>query len=235
MRSREKERHKMENTSNKISVIHNSENNLCKYDSQYDVQSAFVELDCAGATLSSTYNSEIGNAVPFSVWHNRELRFGISPYLKIDAINTLLDEIAPLAQRVVDGYEEEWDGSNYIGTYTDDAEEAKSEIESICDSADDIFNYFTWMEYLECINVLDELAQCESVEDFKSKNEPDNDDDIITGDIIDVIKDAIEYAKAESQLISLPKWVWKIEECVTALNNGWDEDTAGRVIGQDNV
>lgn len=224
----------MKNTANRINIIHNSENNLCKYDSQHDVQSAYVELDCRNEKLYSTYDSSIGYSVPLSVWHNRELRFGISPYLKIDAINALLDEIAPLAQRVIDGYEEEWDGSNYIGMYTDDAEEAKSAIESLCDSADDIFNNYTWGECLGWIDILDELSRCESVEDFESKHGPEDDGDIVTGDILDVISEAIEYAKEESELVTLPKWVWKIEEFVTALNNGWDEETVGRVIGKDN-
>jgi len=108
---------------------------FCHYRNQTSPQPCYIELDCEGETLTADYNGEIGNAVPFAVWHRRTLRFDI-PILTADAANRLLDEIAPLAQRVIGGYESVWDGSNHVGTYTDDAQRAIEEIENLCDDLD---------------------------------------------------------------------------------------------------
>lgn len=39
------------------------------YEGQSSPQPAFIELDCAESTLGAKVNGEVGNAVPFSVWH----------------------------------------------------------------------------------------------------------------------------------------------------------------------
>ena len=113
-----------------------------------------MELECGSARLHSTYSSEIGRGSTSSdCWHGRSIRWLISPWLRVRAINYLLEELELLAQRVVDGYDEEWDGSNWVGTYTDDAESAKHQIESICEQSgidvDDLFSVYSWEEWLD--------------------------------------------------------------------------------------
>jgi len=105
----------------------------CHYDRQTSAQDCYVELDCRNGTLSASYNAEIGNAVPFSVYHGHEQRFGI-PMLTAAAVNALMDQITPLAQRVIDGYESDWNGNNMVATFTDDAQAAIDEIREICDA-----------------------------------------------------------------------------------------------------
>ena len=97
-------------------------------------QPCHVSLNCDTAALSASYDPEIGNGIPFSVYHRRTLRWGI-PALTADAANALLAEIAPLAERVVAGYERTWDGNNHVGEYTDDAQEAIEAIRDLCDRA----------------------------------------------------------------------------------------------------
>ena len=75
-----------------------------RYPGQSAAQSCHVELDAERGTLSAASNPEIGNAVPMAVHHGRVLRWQIQP-LRADAANALLAEIAPLAERVVAGYE----------------------------------------------------------------------------------------------------------------------------------
>lgn len=119
-----------------------------KYPGQHQPQDTYLELDPADETLRADWNGEIGNAVPFTVWHGTIRRYTLSsPYLKADAINALMDEIAPFAQRVCDGYREEWDGSNHVGCLTADAHEAEEEIYCALDDPYD--------EDIDCIKVWD--------------------------------------------------------------------------------
>ena len=105
------------------------------YDRQTSAQDCYIELDCESGVLSASYNSEIGNAIPFSVYHGHDQRFGI-PALLGDAANALMSEIEPIAQRVVDGYTSEWDGNNNVARFTDDAKTAIEEIRALCDNTE---------------------------------------------------------------------------------------------------
>jgi hypothetical protein len=105
----------------------------CHYDRQTTRQPCFVELDCQTGTLTARYNPEIGNAIPCSVWHGHEQRWDI-PCLTADAANELMDDITPLAQRVLDGYSSEWDGSNHVAHFTADAHAASEEIAETIDA-----------------------------------------------------------------------------------------------------
>jgi hypothetical protein len=107
----------------------------CHYSGQTQRQGCYIELDCPNKTLSAHYNSEIGNAIPFSVYHGHDQWFGIN-LMRGSTADALMEEILPLAQRVVDGYDSVWNGSNHIAKFTDDAQNAIDEIEAICDSAE---------------------------------------------------------------------------------------------------
>ena len=45
------------------------------YDGQTDAQPAYVSLDLKTGEIDARANGEIGNAVPFSVWHRLVLRY----------------------------------------------------------------------------------------------------------------------------------------------------------------
>lgn len=72
-----------------------------------------------------------GQGTPIRMWNGRVRTWEI-PALTDAAANTLMEEIAPLAARVVEGYESRWDGSNNVGELDTDAMEAESAIESLC-------------------------------------------------------------------------------------------------------
>ncbi len=105
------------------------------YPRQQQPQGCYLELDCRSGGLSAEYNPEIGNAVPFAVWHGHTQRFGIVPLSKADA-NELLHEVEAAAQRVCDGYRSEWDGNNMVAVFDDDALGAMQEIQASCDACD---------------------------------------------------------------------------------------------------
>lgn len=107
----------------------------CHYDRQTSAQPCYVSLDCETGILTASYNAEIGNSVPADVYHGHTRRYGI-PLLTPTATNDLLENIAPLAQRVVDGYESVWNGNNHVARLNGDATEADEEIERLCDECE---------------------------------------------------------------------------------------------------
>ena len=100
------------------------------YRGQTAAQPCHVELDCDGGSLRASYDGIIGSGVPFSVWHSRTLRWQI-PCLTADAANALLDEVLPIAERIVAGYSCRWDGHNHVGAFDEDAEAAREEMASL--------------------------------------------------------------------------------------------------------
>ena len=102
----------------------------CQYPRQHQPQPCYVELDCDHNTIGADYSGEIGGSVPARVWHNRVLRWSI-PALTASAANNLLDEIAPLCERLLVGYSCDWDGSNHVGRLTDAARDIEQQVEAL--------------------------------------------------------------------------------------------------------
>lgn len=100
------------------------------YRGQSAPQPCHVQLACDTGTLGAGYSGEIGNGVPSHVWHNRTLRWTI-PCLTADAANALLDEVLPIAERIVAGYSCEWDGHNHVGRFDADAEAAREKMHDL--------------------------------------------------------------------------------------------------------
>lgn len=96
-------------------------------------QPAFIELDLRSGELSADYDAEVSRAVPESVFHHRVLRFTI-PLLPPDAVNELLDEASPVAQRILNGAVVGWNGNNEVGTLDQDAQEAEQELNDLCEA-----------------------------------------------------------------------------------------------------
>jgi len=106
------------------------------YERQTQQQGCYLWLDCDEDEMGCDANPEIGNAVPTRVWHGRVRRYSI-PCLTATAANRLMDEARPLAERIVAGYECEWDGNNHVGRLNDDALAAEGEMEHLCDDYGD--------------------------------------------------------------------------------------------------
>jgi hypothetical protein len=134
----------------------------CHYRGQTNVQPCFIELDLEDGKLSADYDGEIGGAVPFNVWHRRALRWEV-PLMTADAVNGLMEAILPLAQRIFDGAEIEWDGSNLVGVYDADADAAIEEIERICATAESDLEVWEASEWLGAAE--DELGVTADMDD----------------------------------------------------------------------
>lgn len=98
------------------------------YDGQSEAQGAYIELDLREGKLFADYNGDIGNGVPFSVYHGFDRRYSV-PVLTADAVNRVVRELAPLANRILADWEEVWDGRNMVAELGDDAKAAEAEIE----------------------------------------------------------------------------------------------------------
>jgi len=137
-----------------------------RYSGQTKPQDCYVWIDCESERMGAAHNTEIGNAVPVRVYNGHQQRFAI-PALKADAANALLDEIAPLAARVVAGYSSEWDGSNEVAEFNEDADAALDAIESLCqkvsdrDDEDDKVNVWEASQWFASTG--DALAQCRAL------------------------------------------------------------------------
>jgi hypothetical protein len=97
------------------------------YPGQNGAQDCFIELDLRDGAMTANYNGEIGNAIPSTVYHGVVRRYPI-PVLQPATANALMERIAPLAQRVLDGAEIVWDGSNHVARLNADARRAEDEI-----------------------------------------------------------------------------------------------------------
>ncbi len=104
---------------------------FCHYARQSEPQKCFIALDLEDGQLWADYNAEIGSAVPEAVWNGRTVRFP-APCMTANGMNRLMDEIAPLAERVLAGASIDWDGNNHVGKLDEDAQDASDEIEELC-------------------------------------------------------------------------------------------------------
>ncbi|MGW5003284.1 hypothetical protein ACWEP8_37150 [Streptomyces hydrogenans] len=101
-----------------------------QYAGQTKPQPAYLELDLQTGRLYADTDSEVGGAYPFSVHYGFDRRYGI-PALTGQAADRLMQEIRPLAQRILNDWEEIWDGNNMVARLGKDAAEAEEEIEAI--------------------------------------------------------------------------------------------------------
>jgi len=112
-----------------LQIVKPTEPLLNWYPQQTQPQSTYLVLDLDSGVLTADYNHDIGDAVPMSVWHGRVRRYRLpSPYLTPDCIGAIMDELAPLFERVLAGSEIVWDGSNLVGQLDDDAAQASEAI-----------------------------------------------------------------------------------------------------------
>lgn len=133
----------MSNVTVEITRVETENAFYCKFQSQNQCQPAYVELDCETGKLYAYVSGEIGNGVPMRVYHRLSVRWGIEA-LKTDAANALLEEIAPLAQRIVDGFDSGFDGHNIVGSFEKDAEEAEQEISDLCGQTSEYDRVKSW-------------------------------------------------------------------------------------------
>ena len=102
---------------------------LVKYPGQMQAQDIVADVDACG-NVYIHYNPEIGNAVPMDIGNGIKIRFTLAGITtKTVARRWYRDNLDDL-KIMLRGMDSSWNGSNYVGTLTPAAEEAKDRIDS---------------------------------------------------------------------------------------------------------
>lgn len=100
------------------------------YSGQINPQSAYLEIAQDGS-IDAAYDAEIGNGVPANVWHGQRRRLPIPNELsKMGVLDLIEDHCADL-QTLIAGMDDNWDGSNWIGTLTETASAAYDRLDAL--------------------------------------------------------------------------------------------------------
>lgn len=114
-----------------ISPVDGVDDLFCKYPGQFEAQPVELSLDIRTGALRCDYDPSVGGGTTFDHHHRLILATNI-PCLTADAANALMAEVAPLAQQVLDGAEQHWDGNNTVGVLTEDGSAAWDQIVEVC-------------------------------------------------------------------------------------------------------
>lgn len=116
------------------------------YDGEHNPQPCHISLDLETGEFTAGYQAETGGWSE-AVFHQRTLWWGI-PTLTAQAVNRLLTDLVPTAQRILDGAEIAWDGEQLAGQFTADADAAINEIADACSLGgwDDEGDIVGWMD-----------------------------------------------------------------------------------------
>jgi hypothetical protein len=107
----------------------------CHYPSQTDAQGVYLYLNAETGSARITYDGEIGGGLPMDVHHGITRRYRLPIIPSVDYAQWLLNRLAPQLQRVIDGSEAVWDGSNNVGREDDDALDAETIIQATLDAS----------------------------------------------------------------------------------------------------
>ena len=141
-----------------------------RYPGQYSEQGAYIEIDFQDRVMLASWNAEIGNGIPFSVYHGLCHRFSVSSRLFSEAINELLFDLEELANEALAGFRTRWDGSNWVGEFTGEAQEALEMIENIARECivDNVIVVDCWGDWFqEYADLQYAFAYTETAEEFE--------------------------------------------------------------------
>lgn len=112
-----------------ITHVTNKTELYCHYSNQTAQQDCYLSLCLTTGELCAGYDLEPGSTphMTESGFHRRTLSWKI-PCLTMDAANQLLIEAEPIAQRLLDGADIEWNGNAFVGRLNDDASMAEEDM-----------------------------------------------------------------------------------------------------------
>ena len=178
------------------------------YAGQTSPQPTFIALDCREGRLFGDFNAEIGDACSNDVREGRMLVWGVHPAIRDNALQYLLDRIAPLAQQVLDGYTEDFDGANWWGSLDASAHEASEEIERHCkgvsEDPENIMGVFSCEEWGECLSFSEawpsDYSLAKASDAFIKGAQWEG--VLLTGDVVEYLLDRAEKALQNGELLS---------------------------------
>jgi hypothetical protein len=156
----------------------------------------------------------IGSGAPEAVWHRRHMSLASVPVDTVaDSLQEWLemDEQRKTIEAIIEGYEgTHWTGSNHVGRWSEEAEDAAQEFEEACRSAisqNEIAQYVDAREWLwNCLTVSDVLNEIE-------------DDDLDT-----YVETQVEEAKGEGVYLDEDVLRKTIRDCAKDSLDTYDEE-----------
>ena len=175
----------------------------CRYSGQSKPQGVYIGLDLEKGLMWAESDPEIGGAVPAHVWHGITRRYSFGNVPTMETANSLMEQIRPLAERVVAGAEVAWDGSNFVGKLDADAETAEDEIMAEIDRLDDNAFLAVWPvgDWFSNNTLSDlDLSADSTAEEItamakKLASEAEIENAFIDGDIEEYLAERVEAAK----------------------------------------
>lgn len=152
-------------------ILTNDDDQLyCHYQGQTAQQPVSVSLHIDTGNLCAAYDANIGPCRSMKSFHGIELEWRI-PALKMEALKSLFNDIAPLCQIILDNSSIEWNGSNNTGVMNDQAKNAHIEIENKIDEnlwdSNDIYEVWDCGDFFEPINILEDFEIENAIKDNK--------------------------------------------------------------------
>lgn len=120
----------MENNKVRISEVKEKTELYCHYDGQYEAQQVFIELDPSEGSVTMRHSELIGGGLSIATANGLIREYAVRGIPTAERANEIMEELLPLFERVCTGFESRWDGSNWVGQLSADAEEAEEEINS---------------------------------------------------------------------------------------------------------
>lgn len=222
----------------KIKVVHPEEHLYHRYYNQSTAQETFLDLDPERGTLEAGYNPEVGTCMPGAVWHGTIRRYALySSALSATAIGYLMDKVAPLCERVMEGFESEWNGSNHVGVLDCDAQKAEEEIAEILNEMPDNSDYIAVEDAADWLD--EERDQIEEDVAMAKANKTDESPDEIVqryideGNDIDVVDDLDGFVESVVAA-AVDHFCYAVEKDAEVLEAFWapNDDAAKRYIDQ---
>lgn len=130
-----------------------------------------------------------------STYHNRTHEFAIDRWPDEEEIKEYLEDGLgqDLLQKICDGYDEEWDGNNMIGTLSQEAHMALYELYDYLNECEDKYTFWEAARWLD--PVIHELDALTTTAELKRKAEEWSDEASMADPIVIVDQDIYEYIK----------------------------------------
>jgi len=193
-----------------------------RYPSQGNPQPAYIQIEKDG-TVSADFSGEIGNAIPFHVFHGQTLRRGVSPFVIGSALADYLEsqEGMLLLGRIHAGHSIKWDGHNNVGRQDEDSMRAQKELEDAIEELPQatIYSAEEWIEYNSLSKIwpagktLSEAAEAASI--------PNEANEVIDGDMeAAILSEARRLYDYPSNAAKYGRW----DIAQALVEDRWDDD-----------
>lgn len=121
----------------------------CHYSGQLNRQPAYIVIAPEkDHPVYADYSGEIGNAVTAYHWHGRDVHISISPESFGPSILEFIDSHAAEIAAIIADYECDWDGSNHVGRWGEEADQLLDKLQRAADNEIQSINVISDMDDL---------------------------------------------------------------------------------------